>query len=216
MSADPLAGSIGDPQSLNRFAYVLNNPGNATDPLGLHERPTYDNPPPGCVFSCSGTGIAVGGNDIFDAISGAPGTYWYTDMYGNTSFGFDFSLYFGETRYRDFAGLTGTIGAAGWNTYIRDSGTEILASGLYLELHAFWEAEGALKDELIRAELEAYNKALAQGLPEQTAIELAKTAAEEAVPQLKDYSDFLGEWGARIENKIECTFLYQVPGFCDD
>ncbi len=34
-SPDPLAGSIGDPQSLNRYAYVGNDPINAADPLGL-------------------------------------------------------------------------------------------------------------------------------------------------------------------------------------
>jgi len=35
MSADPLEGSVGEPQSLNRYAYVLNNPCNLADPLGL-------------------------------------------------------------------------------------------------------------------------------------------------------------------------------------
>jgi RHS repeat-associated protein len=34
-SADPLAGSISDPQSLNRYAYTLNDPTNLIDPLGL-------------------------------------------------------------------------------------------------------------------------------------------------------------------------------------
>jgi len=35
LSPDPLAGSVFDPQSLNRYAYVLNNPVNLIDPLGL-------------------------------------------------------------------------------------------------------------------------------------------------------------------------------------
>jgi RHS repeat-associated protein len=35
LSPDPVAGSIYNPQSLNRYAYVLNNPTNLIDPLGL-------------------------------------------------------------------------------------------------------------------------------------------------------------------------------------
>jgi RHS repeat-associated protein len=35
LTPDPLAGSIFNPQSLNRYAYVLNNPTNFIDPLGL-------------------------------------------------------------------------------------------------------------------------------------------------------------------------------------
>lgn len=35
MSVDPLAGDVGDPQSLNRYAYVQNNSINFTDPTGM-------------------------------------------------------------------------------------------------------------------------------------------------------------------------------------
>jgi RHS repeat-associated protein len=35
MQADKLAGSIGDPQSFNRYAYTRNDPVNLVDPLGL-------------------------------------------------------------------------------------------------------------------------------------------------------------------------------------
>jgi RHS repeat-associated protein len=36
LSTDPLGGAVGDLQSHNRYAYVDNNPLNATDPLGLY------------------------------------------------------------------------------------------------------------------------------------------------------------------------------------
>jgi RHS repeat-associated protein len=35
LTPDPLAGSVANPQSLNRYAYVLNDPMNWVDPLGL-------------------------------------------------------------------------------------------------------------------------------------------------------------------------------------
>jgi RHS repeat-associated protein len=44
MSADPLAGSLIDPQSLNRYTYVRNNPTSLIDPLGLFYGPCYAMP----------------------------------------------------------------------------------------------------------------------------------------------------------------------------
>jgi len=47
LSPDPLAGDVMNPQSLNRYAYVLNNPTNLVDPLGL-DPPQGPPPHPGC------------------------------------------------------------------------------------------------------------------------------------------------------------------------
>ncbi len=46
MTPDPLGGDVTNPQSLNRYAYALNNPTTFVDPLGL-----YQNCPNGVVFN---------------------------------------------------------------------------------------------------------------------------------------------------------------------
>ena len=52
LSPDPLGGDITNPQSLNRYAYVLNNPTNLRDPLGLScDDPTDGKP---CVVTVHG------------------------------------------------------------------------------------------------------------------------------------------------------------------
>src|SRR2546427_5805228 len=43
LSPDPMPGSLLNPQSLNRYAYVLNNPTNLIDPRGLQEPCTVAN-----------------------------------------------------------------------------------------------------------------------------------------------------------------------------
>ena len=58
LSPDPLGGDTTNPQSLNRYAYVLNSPTSLIDPLGLQSNgngpcyeyycpPSYGGPPPG-------------------------------------------------------------------------------------------------------------------------------------------------------------------------
>ena len=50
LSPDPLAGDVSNPQSLNRYAYVLNNPMNFIDPLGGPPCPANPGPnDPDCI-----------------------------------------------------------------------------------------------------------------------------------------------------------------------
>ena len=56
LSPDPLGGDISNPQSLNRYAYVLNNPTSLIDPLGLcidNDPSSVDDPTCG---GCNGIG----------------------------------------------------------------------------------------------------------------------------------------------------------------
>jgi RHS repeat-associated protein len=96
LSPDPICGSITNPQSLNRYSYVVNNPTNMIDPLGLFAGPRHRfllaPAPTTCPPQC-GYGDVLFGNNIFDAIMGAPGTYLTLDMYGNLGWGFSIDLW---------------------------------------------------------------------------------------------------------------------------
>jgi RHS repeat-associated protein len=66
-SPDLLAGSAANPQSLNRYAYVRDDPVNLVDPLGLRDCP---NPTPG---GCAIVSNGAGDDDCFTAACQNPG-----------------------------------------------------------------------------------------------------------------------------------------------
>jgi RHS repeat-associated protein len=79
MSVDPLSGSLDAPQSLNRYAYVTDDPVNLADPSGLVQVYVPGNP-----------GGVLWGFDIFDALIGggvglSPVKF---DMFGNLMWDF--------------------------------------------------------------------------------------------------------------------------------
>jgi len=90
LSPDPMGGDIMNPQSLNRYAYVLNNPTSLTDPLGLFSGnpadfcsdpsdPNYGGArcqgPPGCSWlgdpnCCAGPDIGGDNAELCDPMIG--------------------------------------------------------------------------------------------------------------------------------------------------
>src|SRR5579884_1565491 len=74
LAPDPVAGDISNPQSLNRYAYVLNNPTILTDPLGLCS-----------AYDCSYTD--ANGNYVFHADAG-PCPPWVNPFFVEFGCGF--------------------------------------------------------------------------------------------------------------------------------
>ena len=74
MSPDALGGDITNPQSLNRYAYALNNPTSLTDPLGLQPDDCSDGFIPATDPEC----LPLPGCDEFEPIlhAAAPWTRW--------------------------------------------------------------------------------------------------------------------------------------------
>jgi RHS repeat-associated protein len=61
LSPDPLGGDITNPQSLNLYPYVMNNPTSLVDPLGLQEECSQSNDPYDCCNDPNYIGAECGG-----------------------------------------------------------------------------------------------------------------------------------------------------------
>jgi RHS repeat-associated protein len=107
-SPDPLSGSIGNPQSFNRFAYTTHDPVNVSDPMGLTNVKAYQNADPGAFAawmalassSTTWSWVSTGGHwaetTMGSIFGGEP--IWVSDGYWTSStlsgwggFGLDFS-----------------------------------------------------------------------------------------------------------------------------
>jgi RHS repeat-associated protein len=226
-SADPLSGSPANPQTLNRYSYVVDNPINSIDSAGLSPSVCRKDEPGVCgsgglaggtfgdldsFFGGGGPGSVVLGYDIFDAIAGAPGTFLYTDMYGNINFGFSISLYQATEAYIDAqnqatqtynsgSGKTGVIlTGTGFQVNIQNLGVDTIVTGLIPELAAA-NYQGVVDQSVanmppsVRA---TYESLLSQGLsPGQAVFMLLATAstianASTSVPAIPG-SEIVGE-----------------------
>lgn len=154
----------------NQYAYTR-NPMSQTDPSGLKESCSRN-----AYYSggCPGDGgdvffddsQIIEGYTIFDAIAGVPGTYTYTDIYGQTSFGFSEVLWGSTENFID-DGTTGVPfpvrvddGAGGetsatlanyyyfqqfgWNYDIRDLGAQTEVSSILLDALSLLSQYGEL------------------------------------------------------------------------
>jgi RHS repeat-associated protein len=78
LSPDPLGGSLGDPQSLNRYSYTRNNPINLNDPSGMWNIPGYGG---------DGGGGGGGGINIGNLLNISQGLVSANDGFGWNEFG---------------------------------------------------------------------------------------------------------------------------------
>jgi RHS repeat-associated protein len=83
LSPDPLGGDVTNPQSLNRYAYVLNNPTTLIDPLGLDNIKVYEDASDLINSGCTLNGMAMPCGMVNNAIwSGAAARCPNDDCFG--------------------------------------------------------------------------------------------------------------------------------------
>jgi RHS repeat-associated protein len=153
-SPDSVDGSPRNPQSWNRYGYVLNNAVNLIDPLGRRPRRATFRNSDGIVgggdnftsfdpFS-GGMMDVIFGYGFFDAIAGAPGTYVHEDIFGNVTWGFSYDLYAvtqniidaERTKLKSAGMNVQFVPTTGFQVWINDYGTFTVVSGIVPELAA--------------------------------------------------------------------------------
>jgi len=124
LSPDPLGGDVTNPQSLNLYAYALNNPTSIIDPLGLCSSDDSESVDDCCSGqgwvtdpSCQGPG-GGGGGGVVSTGSTNPGG---PSMPGNAGFPGQFPRQTGGTYPCDFGLCTGSI----WNPFTLQVGGSI-------------------------------------------------------------------------------------------
>ena len=184
-SPDPLAGSPGNPQTLNRYAYVADDPINSVDPSGefllAFERRFQDlflsaaaiaaGEGGMCMSDDMPTPCITGGNTIFDAIAGAPGT-WISLTRRQILWGFDPDLWSETMNFIDngialakkfHQKFDPTVGA--FQVVVTNWGTSTTTEGLIPELIALQAAQVKVYIDLKNISLQGLTVDVPTGSP---------------------------------------------------
>ncbi len=145
LSPDPLAGDVSNPQSLNRYTYVLNNPTTLIDPTGLDCKPGTANchrPPPCNGMVCAdqyyGGSFFEGATSTFFAICLKNGILGYCNQGALASFSAG-----GNDEFDAIAGAPGTTFTPAGQTQIGSNGRTSTGTGSAgFDAGAWMQAEG--------------------------------------------------------------------------
>jgi RHS repeat-associated protein len=217
-SPDPLSGSISNPQSLNRYTYVQNDPSNAVDPSGKR----------GCFIplnwkdlsggDCGGGGGSLSedyflssltfGNDIFDALGGVPGTYVHLDIRGNMSLGFSLDLYSETQNFLDQNSNLNLRGNPALQVVVQDLGTQQITSGLVPEYVALLQAQSQVlaampkrfADDMAVAQDNLVQAGMDPGIASLQALALEVTQMQTWFSSEPDAANWLNMWQGQNQN----------------